>query len=63
MFVALSLVGVAAEVTLVNTKGAIGFPLMLLVTVLVTLWFPRVFGEHLPMLDGPVGHENTLKNL
>lgn len=64
LFVMFSLLGTAAEVGIVQTKGSIGFPLVLLLSVILTMWFPKVFTrEELDIMDGPVAHENTLKNL
>jgi hypothetical protein len=64
LFIIFSLIGWAAEFGIVNTKGSIGFPLVLLLTVILALWFPKVFKpEELEILDGPVAHEDTLKNL
>lgn len=63
-FTALSLLGFAGEFSITNTKGAIGFPLVLLLTVIVTLAFPRLYNpQHLDILDEQVGEDFTLKNL
>lgn len=64
LFVAISLAGFVAEFAITNTRGAIGFPLILLLTVIVTLAFPKLFdGDHISVLDEPVAGEFTLKNL
>lgn len=64
LFVGFSLIGFAAEFGIVNTEGAIGFPLVLLLSVICAMFFPRFFTkEELEILDGPVAHENTMKNL
>ncbi|CCH45818.1 Sodium-driven chloride bicarbonate exchanger [Wickerhamomyces ciferrii] len=64
LFVCFSLIGFIAEFGIVNTKGAIGFPLVLLLSVIGAMWFKWIFTvEELEILDGPVAHENTLKNL
>lgn len=64
IFLSLSLAGFVAEFTIVNTEGAIGFPIVLLLTVIVSLFFGKFFHkEELEILDGPVALEDTLKNL
>lgn len=64
LFICFSLIGFVAEFGIVNTKGAIGFPLVLLLSVIGTFWFKWIFPkEELDILDGPVAHDNTLKNL
>ncbi|SCV03076.1 LANO_0G01992g1_1 [Lachancea nothofagi CBS 11611] len=64
LFLALSLAGFAAEFAITNTVGAIGFPLVLLLTVIVSLFFPRWFSsDQLSILDADVAEEYTLKNL
>lgn len=64
VFVVFSLILTAAEVGITNSIAAIGFPLILLVSVIVTFGFSKVFSEDdLKLLDGPVAHDNTLKNL
>ncbi|KAH3680243.1 hypothetical protein WICMUC_000424 [Wickerhamomyces mucosus] len=64
LFIIFSLVGFIAEFGISNTKGAIGFPLVLLLSVIITIWFNKIWTkDELKILDGPVAHENTLKNL
>lgn len=64
LFLTFSLIGCTAEVAIVQTKGSIGFPLVLLLSVVLTMWFPRIFKEEdLQLLDGPVADEEALKNL
>ncbi|CAR23867.1 Bor1p [Lachancea thermotolerans CBS 6340] len=64
IFLSLSLAGFAAEFAISNTIAAIGFPLILLLTVIVSLFFPKWFSpEDLKILDEGVAEEFTLKNL
>ncbi|CEP64340.1 Bor1p LALA0_S11e01882g [Lachancea lanzarotensis] len=64
IFLALSLVGFAAEFAILNTRGALGFPVVLLSTVIVSFFFPKWFSPaELSTLDAKVGEEFTLKNL
>ncbi|SCU95749.1 LAFA_0G02080g1_1 [Lachancea sp. 'fantastica'] len=64
LFLTLSLLGFAAEFAILNTRGALGFPLVLLLTVIVSLFFPKWFtAAELSRLDAKVGEEFTLKNL
>jgi len=64
LFLSFSLIGFGAEFGIVNTKGAIGFPLVLLLSVIGPMWFKKIFTqEELKILDGPVANEHTLKNL
>ncbi|KAH3686290.1 hypothetical protein WICPIJ_002739 [Wickerhamomyces pijperi] len=64
IFLILSLCGFVAEFAIVETKGAIGFPLVLLLSVIVSFFFGKWFpDDELEVLDGPVAHENTTKNL
>lgn len=64
LFLLFSLIGWGAEFGIVQSKGAIGFPLVLLLSVIGAMFFPRIFPrEDLDILDGPVAHEATLKNL
>lgn len=63
-FLSFSLAGFAAEFAITNTKGAIGFPIVLLLTVLLSLLFPKIFPySELAILDGPVCEDFTLKNI
>ncbi|SCU96655.1 LADA_0H02058g1_1 [Lachancea dasiensis] len=64
IFLALSLAGFAAEFSITNTVGAIGFPIVLLLTVIVSLFFPKWFTpDELSILDANVAEDFTLKNL
>ena len=64
IFVTLSLCGFTAEFAITNTKGAIGFPIVLLLTVIISFYFPKIFPDHdLSILDEPVSEEFTLKNI
>ncbi|CAH01142.1 Bor1p [Kluyveromyces lactis] len=64
LFISLSLVGFVAEFAITNTKGAIGFPIVLLLTVILSLFFPKIFPDKdLAILDEPVSEEFTLKNI
>lgn len=64
LFVSLSLIGTGAEVAITNTKGAIGFPIVLLLTVILSFFFPKIFpSQDLEILDEPVSEEFTLKNI
>ncbi|CCK70712.1 Bor1p KNAG_0F00430 [Huiozyma naganishii CBS 8797] len=64
LFVTFGTLGAAAEVGITNTIAAIGFPLILLLTVIVCFWFPKIFTEEeLEILDPPVAQTFTIKNL
>ncbi|KAH3899603.1 related to Boron transporter 1 [Saccharomycodes ludwigii] len=64
IFVFAGLCGAAAEVGISNSKGAIGFPLILLLTVIATFTFPVWFSqEEIKTLDSKVAQEFTLKNI
>lgn len=64
IFIAFSLAGFVGEFAITNTIAAIGFPLMLLLTVIVSFLFPKIFTEEeLKILDPPVAQRYTIKNL
>lgn len=64
LFIILGLIGFAGEFAITNTIAAIGFPIVLLLTVLVTFLFPYLFTkEHLEILDPNVAQTFTIKNL
>ncbi|EJS42054.1 YNL275W [Saccharomyces arboricola H-6] len=59
-----SLAGFAAEFAITNTIAAIGFPLVLLLSVLVSFTFPYLCSsEELKILDTDVAQRFTIKNL
>lgn len=64
IFIAFSLAGFVGEFAITNTIAAIGFPLVLLLTVIVSFLFPKIFTEEeLEILDPPVAQRFTIKNL
>ena len=64
LFITLSLAGFVGEFAITNTIAAIGFPLVLLLTVIVSFIFPKIFSkEELDILDPPVAQRFTIKNL
>ncbi|CCC66615.1 hypothetical protein NCAS_0A00550 [Naumovozyma castellii] len=63
-FLCFSLAGFVAEFAITNTVAAIGFPLVLLLSVIVCFLFPKIFTrEELDILDENVAKEFTIKNL
>ncbi|KAL6947358.1 hypothetical protein ACO0QE_002241 [Hanseniaspora vineae] len=63
-FVGCCLCFAAAEVGISNSRGAIGFPLILLLTVVFTFFFPKFLTENeIGILDPMVASPHTLKNL
>lgn len=63
-FFALSVIGVAAEVAITNTKGAIGFPGVLLLFMYIATQLPRFIPkEYLDILDGPAASIFTMRTL
>ncbi|CAL9738614.1 boron transporter 1 [Monosporozyma servazzii] len=64
IFIAFGLAGFVGEFAITNTIAAIGFPLILLLTVIVSFIFPKIFTkEELEILDPPVAQKFTIKNL
>lgn len=64
IFIAFGLAGFVGEFAITNTIAAIGFPLILLLTVVVCFIFPKIFTqEELEILDPPVAQSFTIKNL
>ncbi|GMM57927.1 hypothetical protein DAKH74_045430 [Maudiozyma humilis] len=64
IFLCFSLAGFVGEFAITNTIAAIGFPLILLLTVIVCFIFPRIFTkEELEILDPHVAQRFTIKNL
>ncbi|SCU95306.1 LAMI_0F01926g1_1 [Lachancea mirantina] len=64
LFVTISLAGFIPEFAITNTKGTIGFPLVLLITVAVSFSFPKFFTEkELAILEKDVAEEFVKKNL
>ncbi|KAK5959811.1 Bor1p PWA37_002876 [Arxiozyma heterogenica] len=64
IFIAFSLAGFIGEFAITNTIAAIGFPLVLLLTVIISFLFPKIFTEEeLEILDPPVAQRFTIKNL
>ncbi|CCF59426.1 hypothetical protein KAFR_0H00170 [Kazachstania africana CBS 2517] len=64
LFVSFSMIGFTAEFAITNTKGAIGFPIVLLLTVIFTFVFPMIFTEEeLDALNPSVAQKFTIKNL
>ncbi|CAI4049368.1 Bor1p SKDI_14G0580 [Saccharomyces kudriavzevii IFO 1802] len=64
VFLCFSLAGFAGEFAITNTIAAIGFPLVLLLSVLVSFSFPYIFpSEELDILDTNVAQKFTIKNL
>lgn len=64
IFLCFSLIGFVGEFAITNTIAAIGFPLILLLSVIVGFLFPKIFPAHdLAILDQNVAEEFTLKNL
>ncbi|KAL6942732.1 hypothetical protein ACO0RG_001693 [Hanseniaspora osmophila] len=64
LFVGSCLCFAAAEVGISNSRGAIGFPLILLLTVVFTFSFPKFLNEkEMSILDPIVASPHTLKNL
>ncbi|QLG70151.1 hypothetical protein HG535_0A00900 [Zygotorulaspora mrakii] len=63
-FLCFSLAGFVGEFAITNTVAAIGFPLILLLTVIASFLFPKCFPKRqLNILDTKVAEEFTLKNL
>ncbi|CCD25744.1 Bor1p NDAI_0F04260 [Naumovozyma dairenensis CBS 421] len=64
IFLIFSLCGFVAEFSITNTVAAIGFPLVLLLSVLVCFLFPKLIPkDELDILDESVAKEFTIKNL
>lgn len=64
LFLTFSLIGFAGEFAITDTIAAIGFPIILLLTVVACLLFPYMFTkEELDILDSNVAQEFTIKNL
>ncbi|CAB4253946.1 Bor1p [Maudiozyma barnettii] len=64
IFLAFSLAGFVGEFAITNTIAAIGFPLVLLLTVIVSFVFPYIFTkQELEILDPHVAKRFTIKNL
>lgn len=65
IFTTLGFLGVGAEVAITETIAAVGFPAVLLLTVLVGWLIPRMItdSDDMALLDGPTGSEMTLRNL
>ena len=64
IFLGFSLTGFTAELAITNTIAAIGFPLVLLLSVIASFAFPKVFTEdELIILDPHVAQRFTIKNL
>lgn len=64
IFLCFSLAGFVGEFAITNTIAAIGFPLILLLTVLIRMVFPKIFTkEELDVLDHNATEEFTVKNL
>lgn len=64
IFIAFGLAGFVGEFAITNTIAAIGFPLILLLSVIVSFIFPKIFTrEELEILDPPVAQKFTIKNL
>lgn len=64
IFICFCLAGFVGEFAITNTIAAIGFPLILLLTVVVCFIFPHIFTrEDLEILDPPVAQRFTIKNL
>lgn len=64
IYIALALLGFVGEFAISNTIAAIGFPLILLLTVLLVFIFPKIFTrEEIEILDPPVAQKFTIKNL
>lgn len=64
IFLCFSLAGFVGEFAITNTIAAIGFPLILLLTVIICFVFPYIFAkEELEVLDPHVAQRFTIKNL
>lgn len=64
LFLCFSLAGFTGEFAITNTIAAILFPIVLLLTVIVCLFFRFIFPHHqLSLLDQNVAQDFTLKNL
>lgn len=66
LFTALAFLGVGAEVGITETSAAVGFPGILLLTVVVGWLVPKyiIKDKHdMEILDGPTGSDFTLQNL
>lgn len=64
LFVCFSLAGFAGEVAITNTIAAILFPIVLLLTIVFSLFLPRIIPKpQLDVLEQNVAQEFTLKNL
>lgn len=64
IFLCFSLAGFVGEFAITNTIAAIGFPLILLLSVIVCFLFPKIFNkDELAVLDLDVAEEFTVKNL
>ena len=64
IFLCFSLAGFTGEFAITNTIAAIGFPLVLLLSVIVSFSFTYIFpSEELKVLDNNVAQRFTLKNL
>ncbi|KAL3230447.1 Boron transporter 1 [Nakaseomyces bracarensis] len=64
LFICFSLIGFVGEFAITDTIAAIGFPLILLLTVIGCFAFPYFFTqEELAVLDSNVAQEFTIKNL
>lgn len=63
-FLACSLIAFGAEFAITCTKGAVGFPgVLMAILIFVKLFFKRLFGEYLQYLDGDVVDRNIAKGL
>ncbi|CAI1667007.1 hypothetical protein SEUBUCD650_0N00610 [Saccharomyces eubayanus] len=64
IFLCFSIAGFAGEFAITNTIAAIGFPLVLLLSVLVCFSFTHIFpSDELKILDTNVAQKFTIKNL
>lgn len=65
IYLGLELLAFAAEYSITNTKGAIGFPgVLMLILVLVPIFFPMIFPpEQLKLLDSEAADELILNSL
>ncbi|AMD19536.1 HCL615Wp [Eremothecium sinecaudum] len=64
IFTTIGVISGLIEFALTLSKAAIAFPVVLLITVLMSMSFKRWFKhDHLAILDGQVGEPHTMKNL
>lgn len=64
IFLCFSLAGFVGEFAITNTIAAIGFPLILLLTILIRMFLPKIFTrKELDILDQKATEEFTIKNL